>query len=90
MADMKHSRYKVVMKPADIERLRDETSVDALQLNEDLFTLRTCRKLLGNIDARNISDPGNGELLKDSMITMLRSWERYAQLKLRTRYLSPQ
>lgn len=90
-------RYRVtgqVMSVNQIERLRDSTPIEALWLNEDLHSIQQAMKLLKGVDPCNITesilekDREFGYNMHALVLMQLKTWERFAQLKLRRKYLA--
>ena len=82
--------------PKIIERVQTilRTPEAALRLTEDIAALRQAGELVRSIDALNIMDTttqgerDTAEEMKRNAISMLRNWERYAEVKLRKDYLA--
>jgi uncharacterized membrane protein len=84
-----------LFKPSEERRLRNETPVEALHLNEDIRDLETILHLLGKIDPANIGEnlsERDRESFRDLLYATrnrIRLWHRFARRKLQTEYLAP-
>ena len=74
--------------------VRYRTPVAALRLAEDTSALELAIRLLGSLDTTNITASDSqlqrdfGCLMRDSTLTLLRTWLRYARTKMRKDYLA--
>lgn len=79
------TKYKVIGRAVG----RYDVPMDALDLELDIFRIELAMKLLDEVDVTNIT-PGDGEFgrkIKNVTISQIRTWKRYAHLKMRTQFL---
>lgn len=86
------SQRPLAMVRTQVE-IRRETPEEALRLTEDIQAMRLAGALIGSIDALNIMDTltqgerDTAEELRRNLCSSLRNWQRYAEAKLRKKYL---
>ena len=86
---------RIIRSASKPKRTQKETSVGALDLEADLVRLDIIIKLIEPIDEMNIGDSNTQQQrdfnrdMKRSTVALVRTWERYATLLMRRKYLTP-
>jgi hypothetical protein len=86
------NKFTRILKPG---RNRKQTPVEALQLGEDLTSIKEVIRKLESVDEMNIG-PSDTQEQRDfnrdmmrSTLALIRAWQHYATLSMRRKYLTP-
>ena len=92
---MATTKYRIVGHGPPKQSRRGDVPVEAVELVADIERLERVIDLLKRVDDWNITasatdkDREFARDMRESTVALVRSWHRYARLKLRKEYLAP-